>query len=265
MTGAPTALVTGAAGTVGAAIAVGLSRTGHPVGLTDVDGAGLEAVGSALAGPAVSVVADASVPGEAGRVVAEVGDALGPVAVLVNAIGTFGPRTPFVEAEEAAWWRVMEVNVRAPAAFLRATLPAMVAAGRGHVVNLASRTAVWDDPAGPSSAYGTSKAALVRLGQAVAAEVAPTGVVVIALSPGLVRSNMTACRPGYASMGDAEFVTVDRTVDHVLALVSGAPDHRHGHLVHALDDLDALGARLATDPTRRRLGLGPVGVDDPFT
>jgi NAD(P)-dependent dehydrogenase (short-subunit alcohol dehydrogenase family) len=260
----PTALVTGAAGTVGAAVAAGLSGAGYPLGLTDIDEAGLEAVRSAVPGPAVAVVADATAPGEAARVVAEVGEGLGPVGVLVNAIGTFGPRSAFVEADEVAWWRVMEVNVRAPAAFLRAALPAMVAAGRGHVVNLASRTAVWDDPAGPSSGYATSKAALVRMGQAVAAEVAGTGVVVIGLSPGLVRSAMTAGRPGYRSMDDSEFVPVDRSVAHVLALLSGDHDHLHGHLVHALDDLDELGAWVTTDPSRRRLGLGPVGAEDPF-
>ena len=81
----------------------------------------------------------------------EVGDALGPVGVLVNAIGTYGPRSTLVDTDEAAWWHVLEVNVRAPAAFVRAAVPAMALAGRGHVVNLASRAAVWDDPAGRAS------------------------------------------------------------------------------------------------------------------
>ena len=264
MKGVPTALVTGAAGTVGAAVAVGLCRAGHPMGLTDIDEAGLEAVRSSLPGPSVAVAADATATGAAARVVHDVGQALGPVGVLVNAIGTFGPRSAFVDADEAAWWRVLEVNVRAPAAFLRAVLPDMARAGRGHAVNLVSRTAVWDDPAGPSSAYATSKAALVRLGQAVAAEVAPTPVVIVGLSPGLVRSAMTAGRPGYTEMTDAAFVPVDRTVAHVVALVSGAYDHLHGHLVHAVDDLDDLGASVVADPSRRVLGVGPVAADDPF-
>ena len=266
MSGTPTALVTGAAGTVGSAIADGLSRAGHPVGLTDIDEAGLEAVRSSLPGPTVAVAADAAEPGTATRVVAEVARALGPVGVLVNAIGTFGPRSAFVEADEVAWWRVLEVNVRAPAAFLRAALPAMAVAGRGHVVNLASRAAVWDDPAGPSSAYATSKAALIRMSQAVAAEVASHGRGGGRPEPGpraLGHDRRTG--PGYAPMGDADFVPVDRTVAHVLALVSGAHDHLHGHVVHALDDLDELDERLLADPSRRRLGLGPVGPDDPFT
>ncbi len=264
MTGRRTALITGAAGTVGAAIADGLSRAGYPIALTDIDEAGLNTVCAGLPGPAMAVTADATVAGTATRVVNEVGDALGPVGVLVNAIGTFGPRSTLVDADEAAWWHVLEVNVRAPVAFVRAAVPAMALAGRGHVVNLASRAAVRDDPAGPSSAYATSKAALTRMSQAVAAEVASTGVVVVALSPGLVRSAMTAARAGYADMTDADFVPVDRTVAQVLALVSGDHDHLHGHMVHALDNLDEVGARVVADPSRRVLGLGRVGSSDPF-
>ena len=103
------------------------------------------------------------------------------------------------------------------------------------------------------------------MSQAVAAEVASTGVVVVALSPGLVRSAMTAARAGYADdMTDGEFVSVDRTVAQVLALVSGDHDHLHGHMVHALDNLDEVGARVVADPSVRVLGLGRVGSSDPF-
>lgn len=258
-----TALVTGAAGTLGSAIAGGLAGAGYRVGLTDVDASGIEAVRAALPGPAVAVVADATAPEAAAGVVSEVTAALGRVAVLVNAIGTFGPRADFLDADEAEWWRVLEVNVRAPVAFVRAVVPAMARAGGGHVVNLASRAAVWDDPAGPSSAYATSKAALTRMSQAVAVE-APPGVVVVSLSPGLVRSAMTARRPGYAALSEADFVPVERTVGHVLAIVSGDHDHLHGHVVHALDDLDEVGEQIRADPAARVLGLGPVGPDDPF-
>lgn len=250
-------------------MAAALVAAGYPVGLTDVDAAGLEAVRARLAGDGsdaevVGVVADAVEPGAPGRVVGEVTDALGPVGVLVNALGTFGPRVPFAEADEAAWWRVLEVDLRAPAGFLRAVLPQMASLGCGHVVNLVSRTAVWDDPAGPSSAYATAKAALARLGQAIAAE-APQGVVVVGLSPGLVRSAMTAERPGYDDLPDVAFVPVEATVDAVLAIVAGDHDDLHGRLVHATDDLVALSAAVAADPSARRLGITPAGPDDPFT
>ena len=65
MTGRRTALVTGAAGTVGAAIADGLSRAGYPIALTDMDEAGLNAVCAGLPGPAMAVAADAAVAGTA--------------------------------------------------------------------------------------------------------------------------------------------------------------------------------------------------------
>ncbi len=259
-----TALVTGAGGTLGAAIATHLAAAGHPVGLTDVDADALERTRAAVAGPAVAVVADAGQPDDVDRAVRAVADGLGPVGVLVNAHGVYGPRVPFVAADGDAWWRVLEVNLRGPALFMARVLPAMVQAGEGHVVNLSSRAATWDDPGASSVAYSTSKAALTRLTGAVATELAGTGVVVVGLSPGMVRSGMTADRPDIATLPDDVFFPPARTAEMVVALVSGGHDDLHGRFVHVRDELDDLGPRLARNPSARTLQLAPTDADDPL-
>jgi NAD(P)-dependent dehydrogenase (short-subunit alcohol dehydrogenase family) len=228
------ALVAGTGG-LGAEIATRLAAVGHPVAATDVDP-------SALDGLAADLVAggDATDPDDVDRVVAEVESALGPVGVLVNALGTYGPRRSFLDTDPGAWWRVVEVNVRGPALLTRRVVPGMVERGGGHVVHLGSRAATWDDPGGSSVAYSTSKAALRRFTTALAAEVAGTGVVVVELSPGFVRTGLTADRPGIDDLADDAFVPPSRAAAHVAALVSGRYDALHGRFVHVDDDLDRL-------------------------
>jgi NAD(P)-dependent dehydrogenase (short-subunit alcohol dehydrogenase family) len=228
------ALVAGAGG-IGAAIARGLADAGHPVAATDVDG-------SALTGLAVDLVVagDATDPADVERVVADVESGLGPVGVLVNALGAYGPRRRFLDSEPDAWWRVLEVNVRGPALFTRRVVPGMVERGAGHVIHLGSRAATWDDPGGSSVAYSTSKAALRRFTTALAAELAGTGVVVVELSPGFVRTGLTADRPGIEDLPDGAFVAPGRAAAHVVALASGRYDGLHGRFVHVEDDLDRL-------------------------
>ena len=251
---------------MGGAVATALAAAGHPVGLTDLDPEALDRTRSSVVGPSVAVAADATQPDEVDRAVATVVDGLGPVGVLVNALGVFGPRGRFLDvaADAEAWWRVLEVNLRGPALFLRAVLPAMVDRGAGHVVNISSRAATWDDPRSSSVAYASSKAALTRLTGAVAAELAGTGVVVVALSPGLVRSGMTAGRPDLDAVPAEAFSPPSLAADLVVALVSGRHDGLHGRFVHAVDDLDELEDRLATDPAARTLGLVPSDADDPL-
>ena len=248
MTG--TAVVTGAAGVVGGAIAARLARDGFRVVRTD-------RVGD------VDVLAD--VVDSAGvEQVAAFAEAGGAVEVLVNAAGAYGPRAPFVATDPDQWWRVIETNLRGPAAMCRRLVPAMVDRGRGYVVNINSRAAVWDDPQASSVAYSVSKAALTRFTEALAAELDGTGVVALDVSPGFVRSGMTATRPGIDDVPAGAFVAPEVAAETVAVLVRGAHDALHGHFVHALDDLDALAAHVAQHPGARRLSLSPCDSADPL-
>jgi 3-oxoacyl-[acyl-carrier protein] reductase len=249
---ARTALVTGAAGTIGSAIADRLRADGVRVATTDLEGDGLTVTGDVRDPAAVEHIGTAA---EA---------AVGPIDALVSAAGTYGERLPFLESDATAWWRVVETNVRGPALLCRRLVRAMIERGGGYVVNLNSKAAVWDDPAHSSVAYATSKAALARFGAALARELEGTGVTVVDLSPGLVRSGMTGSRPDIDRIPAAWFLPPDAVAGHVAALLGGGYEALHGHVVHAADDLDDLRARVVADPRVRRLSLTPYGDDDPL-
>jgi len=248
---AQTALVTGAAGTIGGAIARRLASDGVRVVRTDLEGDDL------------TVAGDLTRPADVERICAVAEAAVGPVDALVQAAGTYGERRTFVDGDPDAWWRVLEVNVRGPALLCRRLISGMVARGGGYVVHLNSKAAVWDDPAHSSTAYATSKAALARFSAALAHELEGTGVTVVDVSPGLVRSGMTSSRPDIDRIPAAWFLPPEAAADHVSAILRGGYAPLHGHLVHAADDLDGLRARVEADPHLRRLSLTPYGDDDP--
>ena len=115
---------------------------------------------------------------------------LGPVDLLVSNAGLRerAPALPW-QADPDDWWRVVETNLRGPFLLAHAVLPAMVARGSGRVLHLGSGMA--HTPRPEWSAYGTSKAGLGRLTDTLAAALEGTGVVVLEMSPGLVRTDMT--------------------------------------------------------------------------
>jgi NAD(P)-dependent dehydrogenase (short-subunit alcohol dehydrogenase family) len=186
------------------------------------------------------------------------------VDLLVNAAGIYGDRGPFVDAEPEGWWEVLETNLRGPALLCRRLVPGMVGRRRGTVVNVVSRAAVWDDPGQSSVAYSTSKAALVRFTAALAGELEGSGVLVVGLSPGFVRTGMTSSRPDIDRIPDSAFLPASAAADVVVALAGGGYDALHGRFVHAGDDLAALTRRVRQDPSVRMLTLGPTGPDDPL-
>ncbi len=239
-----TALVTGAAGGIGAAVADALGAAGWTVVATDlvVDGV------------------DVRRPDDVDALCDRAGD----VDLLVNAAGIYGDRVPFGDAEPEGWWEVLETNLRGPALLCHRLVPAMVRRRRGTVVNIVSRAAVWDDPGQSSVAYSTSKAALVRFTAALAAEVAGSGVLVVGLSPGFVRTGMTSSRPDIDLVPASAFLPASAAADAVVALADGGYDALHGRFVHAGDDVDALVDRVRQDPSVRMLSLGPTGPDDPL-
>lgn len=234
-----TALVTGSAGGIGAAVVAALAAAEWSVVGTDAATDGV----------------DVRSPGDVDALCDRVGD----VDLLVNCAGVYGARGPFVESDPDAWWRVIETNVRGPALLCRRLVPAMIARGAGVVVNVGSRAAVWDDPAQSSVAYSTSKAALLRFTAALAAELTGSGVLVLCLSPGFVRTGMTSSRPDIDRIPASAFLPAAAAADMVVALAGGGYEALHGRFVHAGDDLAALVERVGQDPDVRLLTLGSGG------
>jgi NAD(P)-dependent dehydrogenase (short-subunit alcohol dehydrogenase family) len=180
------ALVTGAQQGIGRAIAVALARDGADVGVNFLDdAAAAEKVAGEIRGlgrRAVTVQGDVSQTASVQDMVKTVVDALGPPDVLVNNAGVF-PRASFLELPEREWDHVLGINLKGSFLCAQAVACALVAAGRpGAIVNISS-SAVRGDPRGVH--YSSSKAGVVGLTRAMALALAPHGIRVNAIAPGL--------------------------------------------------------------------------------
>ena len=166
-------------------------------------------------------------------------DADTPLATVVNNAGV-AFRRPTVEVSAGEYDRLMAINVRGVFFVLQAALRAMVPRGEGSVVNISS-TSGFTASTGPMAAYDASKAAVRMLTQAVAREVAPSGVRVNAVAPGTVETDLTL---GLASTGElAELARsrvplgrlgrVDEIAAAVVFLASDAASYVTGHVLVA--------------------------------
>lgn len=179
--------MTGAAQGIGRAIAARLVRDGAPVVLLDRDPAVRDTAGEL--GATGWVVADVSDPQQVARALSDTLDCLGGLWALVNNAGIFA-KTPLLQLDPADWDEMMAVNARSVLLTTQAAAPAMIAAGAGRIVNLASMAAKAGTPG--EAAYAASKAAVVALTRIAAAELGPHGITVNCVCPGYVLTEMGA-------------------------------------------------------------------------
>ena len=174
-----TAFITAAAQGIGRATALAYAAEGARVIATDVNEAGL----AGLAGPRVTVHRlDATDAVD----IARVAGAAGPVDVLFNCAG-FVHQGTILDATEAEWDFAFALNVRSMFRTIRAFLPGMLAAGGGSIINVAS--AASSIKGAPNRfVYGTTKAAVIGLTKAVAADYVKQGVRCNAICPGTVQT-----------------------------------------------------------------------------
>ena len=178
-----TALITGGGSGLGAAIARALHAQGAGVVLAGRRREPLEAVVNELGHDRADWrVCDVSDPAS----VAELADSLTGIdlSILINNAGVGGPVAELVDLDVTAWDEVFDVNVRGVFLLCRAFLPAMIEAGRGDVINLASVSG--KRPLIRRTPYCASKMAVIGLTSTLAFEVGPYGVNVNSLSPGPV-------------------------------------------------------------------------------
>ena len=197
------ALITGAGGQhgIGRAIAVRLAREGAHVAINDVTsnphaGAdswrGVDSVVDEiqnLGRRAIPIIADVSNSQQVEAMVAATTERLGPIDILVNNAGSAaGPdRVPVVELEENAWDTVQRVNVKGTFLCSRAVARRMLADGRsGKIIVISSGAGKQGIPR--YAAYCASKFALIGFTQSLALELAPHGINVNAICPGLVET-----------------------------------------------------------------------------
>jgi 3-oxoacyl-[acyl-carrier protein] reductase len=180
------AFVTGAQQGIGRATALALARAGADVAVNYLDDAdAAERVVrdiTAMGRRAALVQGDVAVPSQVEAMTATVARALGGLDVLVNNAGVF-PRVPFLEMKEGDYDLVLDVNLKGSFFCAQAAARVMVQGGRkGAIVNLSSQ-AVRGAPLGVH--YSASKSGVIGMTRAMALELAPHGIRVNAVAPGL--------------------------------------------------------------------------------
>jgi NAD(P)-dependent dehydrogenase (short-subunit alcohol dehydrogenase family) len=185
------AFVTGAASGIGLGTVRSLARAGMRVAMGDIEEAALEKARSEIAASGADVRAfrlDVSEPEQVERAAAEAERAFGRIHVIFNNAGV-GVRGPLDEMSVSNWAWVVGVNLIGVANGIRSFVPRIKAQGEGgHVVNTASMAGLIA-PAG-LGIYNATKYAVVGISETLRAELAPQGIGVSVLCPGLVNTNI---------------------------------------------------------------------------
>jgi 3-oxoacyl-[acyl-carrier protein] reductase len=183
-----TALVTGASGGLGGAIARALHAQGAAVALSGRRRDVLESLAAELEERAHPTPCDISEPKSVEALVPAAEAALGSVDILVNCAGVTHDNL-FVRMKDAEWDSVLSINLTAAFRLSRAALRGMMKRRFGRIINITSIVGVTGN-AGQGN-YAAAKAGLIGMSKALAAEVATRGITVNCIAPGLIASPMT--------------------------------------------------------------------------
>ena len=214
------AVVTGAAGSIGSAIVRRLAEDGFAVAGADVaEGAGH--------------LCDVRSEADVRRLRDEVEGRLGAPWLLVNVAGAFFEHR-ITELSEQDWDMLLDTNLKGTFLTCKTFLPAMIAAGSGCIVNIASTAGIRGGH--DRAAYGAAKAGVVNLSRSLALDHGGDGVRVACVCPGLIRTPMAdwitsrpdALREFEASIPARRIGTVDDVAGAVSFLASDAASYAHG-------------------------------------
>lgn len=183
------ALVSGAAGGMGAAIAIALSKLGAAVALNDLTVDSVMSLRDTLRTRSMAVPADVTNKTAVESMFESVERELGSVDILINNAGVLRP-TKIVDIGEAEWDFVVGVNLKGTFLCSQAVIPGMRERGWGRIVNLSS-TAGKNVSTMGGAHYTAAKAGVLGLTRHIASEVAQDGITVNAVCPGLIDTDMT--------------------------------------------------------------------------
>ena len=241
------AIVTGAGRGIGAAIALACAREGARVALiarTTTEIAQVEQEIAAQGGTAAAIPGDVTDANAVQAAVTEAERRLGEITLLVNNAGVFRSVGPVWETDPAEWWTDMTVNVLGVYLCSRQVMPGMLARKAGRIVSLIGGGA--DRPFPYGSAYGSSKTAVMRFTESLAAEVKDHNIKVFNLRPGFIRTAMSewlSTDPqarNWLHVDDRfvrqEDVPVERAADMAVEIAAGRFDALSGRAIRVVDD-----------------------------
>jgi 3-oxoacyl-[acyl-carrier protein] reductase len=182
------ALVTGASGGIGGAIAWAFHAQGATVLLAGTREAALKALAAELGERVHILTADLAQPDEPERLVKEAETALGQIDILVNNAGITRDGLAMRMRDED-WQAVLDVNLTAGFRLIRAALRGMLRRRHGRIVSITSVVGIAGNPG--QANYAASKAAIVAMSKSIAAEVATRGITVNCIAPGFITTAMT--------------------------------------------------------------------------
>jgi NAD(P)-dependent dehydrogenase (short-subunit alcohol dehydrogenase family) len=214
-----TAIVVGAANGIGRATALAFAAAGAIVACADVEAAGAKTTATDIergGGRTLSIHLDVTESASCRTAVAATVERFGGVDVLLYGAADDDRTATVLELDEAAWDRVVRVNLTGAFLMAKATIPAMITRGGGSIILIASELGRVGSPGRP--AYCATKGALIQLAKVLAADHAAQGIRANTLSPGAVETRRMLRR--WKTMEEARTVMAPK---HLLGRL-GQPD-----------------------------------------
>jgi NAD(P)-dependent dehydrogenase (short-subunit alcohol dehydrogenase family) len=217
-------MITGAAGSLGRAVAAAFTETGARLVLIDIAAKGLDASYGAESDTKLPLVVDLSDQAAIAAAVAKATAKFGGIDVVCNIAGGFNMGPAVHETTDEFWDHLMDLNAGSVLNIARAVVPGMIAAKSGKIVNVAAMNGTIGK--GSMSAYSASKSVVIRLTESMAAELRDKGINVNCVLPSIIDT-----APNRADMPDADFskwVTPAALADVIVFLASDKARAIHG-------------------------------------
>ena len=187
-----TALVTGASGGIGSAVASSLAAQGARVALSGTREAALKAVAATLPGDPIILPCNLGVAAEVDSLIPRAIEALGQLDILVNNAGVTRDNL-VVRMKDEEWDDVIRINLEAAFRLIRASAKPMMKARFGRIITITSVVGATGNPG--QANYAASKGGLTAMSKALAQELASRNITVNCVAPGFIASPMTDSLP----------------------------------------------------------------------